>query len=230
MPYKTKRGCTLCGKTDFVNLSSHMRHVHGKTVLASGTSGHKKRLIANINANIDEPSNLVTVRDKSSDPLRFQATNVINNVERHDFPKGLNREHATDGIQLQLQNTSYNNNVPFEETEDSEVSKERLRKVHFAMLEPYYKLPIHKKQKYLMNESSRAFLIFLQELCLNAMRRSFEFDKEELLALNCERSYLKSISGLLPTKQLRKLLSSDKMVKAIDSLIPFALKWWTSFN
>jgi hypothetical protein len=138
-----------------------------------------------------------------------------------------------DDISQDTQNASDNNEVT--STEQSErnggTDKERMTRIHFGMLETYYRLPLHRKQKYILNESSREFLIFLQEICLNAMGKTFEFDKEELLSLNCENLYIKTISGLLTTRHLRNLLSSEKMVKAIDCLIPYTLKWRkSSFN
>jgi hypothetical protein len=214
-----------CGKTDFVNLSSHMRYVHGKTVLASGTNDRKKPSIAKSHArHAHEHLQAYAARDDSSDMSRFQPNKVTSKAEGEVLSK-------TPTIEFEHKNRAHESqNISDEEDDDVALNKERMKKVHFAMLETYYKLPLHKKQKYLLNESSRPFLIFLQELCLNAMRRSFEFDKEELLTLNCDRSYLKLINGLLPTKQLRNLLSSLKMVKAIDCLIPFPLKWWNSLN
>jgi hypothetical protein len=209
-----------------------MKQVHGNTVLASGVRARKNRYIAKVGAwLVGEAPVAVSskVNSLKTIPFGLDAANAApssTNSTRHRKHKNL----FSSDINHSIQKAVHNSESDFEGKEDGGLVKENMANQNFAMLETYYELPIHKKQKYLRKESPRKFLVFLQELCLNAMKRTFDFDKEAVLTLNCETSYLMSISGLLATKHLRNLLSTEKMVKAIDTLIPFAMKWWRSFS
>ena len=212
MPYKSTKTCPICQKSNLINLSSHLKYSHGKTVSGIHRVAKKK-------AHYPPKSNESLQADDTSGKLSNTIVTKTPISNAHVTRNATTKDH-----ELAIQTLD-------NDSDDNDVSrKQKVSRMHFELLSEYTKWPMYRKQRYLQKHASREFIKFLQEICYNAMKKTFEFERESLLKLDCEVSYLKFINGLLATKHLRNLISSRKMIQVIDCLIPAATRWWKSFN